>query len=195
MYTWKLCMHDYYSKKNFRKLFNSKLSRSSLLPWCYVLELRVYCSDPGTYMSRSCLYQDTRPPPSITKQLKDRSVNTAVISLWHRSEWLLVLCTSCPTCGLWGLILPISVHFPSLIRYPAVTSPKSPTISRQISVYTYSHVTMKKLPLYYTCLTYRVCGRVFGRRRGASRCPRAVHRQSPYTLPHTNKIQSEFLNL
>lgn len=91
LYTWKLCMHDYYSKKNFRKLFNSKLSRSSLLPWCYVLELRVYCSDPGTYMSRSCLYQDTRPPPSITKQLKDRSVNTVVISLWHRSEWLLVL--------------------------------------------------------------------------------------------------------
>lgn len=94
-------------------------------------------------------------------------------------------CTSCPTCGLWGLILPISVHFPSLIRYPAVTSPKSPTISRQISVYMYSYVTMKKLPLYYTCLTYRVCGRVFGRRRGASRCPRAVHRQSPCTLPHT----------
>lgn len=144
---------------------------------------------------RSCLYQDTRPPPSITKQLKDRSVNTAVISLWHRSEWLLVLAlVALPVVcgGSFCRFLSISRLWYDIRRSLHLNHQQYPV---RFPYNMYSYVTMKKLPLYYTCLTYRVCGREFGRRRGASRCPRAVHRQSPCTLSHTNKIQSEILNL
>lgn len=131
--------------------------------------------------------------------LKEHSVYTPIISLWHTR----VITSTCSSCSAL-VALPV-VCGGSFCRFLSISplwydTQRSLHLNHQqfsvsFSVYIYLIVTTIKLSLYYTCVTYHECGREFGRRRGASRCPRAVHRLSPCTLPYTNKIQSEFLNL